>query len=385
MTVRVALVQRAVRRSTRPRTARASPSWPRAAPTSSCSPRCSRATSATPGSDLAAVRRAARRALRRRGWPAMAAEHGDHGRRRHVRGRRRPGPPVQHPGRRAARAAASYRKIHLYDSFGYRESDRLTAGPLGADRGRRSAGFRVGLMTCYDLRFPELARALVDAGADVLVVPAAWVAGDRARSSTGARWCRARAIENTVVRRRGRPARSALHRSLDGRRPPGRRRGRGRRGSPPCCEPRSTGASWPRPGEPTPRSPTVGCVTSPSRVQASPRSSSHSSTCPAASPGRAAHAAAAGDERRPIRPGCTASSTSCWCSPGLRRAWGLRGPLRPDVARRARAPWPSARRTARASPPGPVAGRRSSRRSPSSVGVAVAGARPRRPAPGPPS
>ena len=60
-------------------------------------------------------------------------------------------------------AEASYRKIHLYDSFGYRESDRLTAGalePVLVD----VAGFRVGLMTCYDLRFPELARALVDAG-----------------------------------------------------------------------------------------------------------------------------------------------------------------------------------------------------------------------------
>ena len=40
-------------------------------------------------------------------------------------------------------------------------------------------GWRVGLMTCYDLRFPELARPLVDAGAEVLVLPAAWVAGPR--------------------------------------------------------------------------------------------------------------------------------------------------------------------------------------------------------------
>ena len=34
-----------------------------------------------------------------------------------------------------------------------------------------------GVMTCYDVRFPEIARALVDTGADVLVLPAAWVAG----------------------------------------------------------------------------------------------------------------------------------------------------------------------------------------------------------------
>ena len=54
---------------------------------------------------------------------------------------------------------ASYKKIHLYDSFGYKESDRLVAGPVEpvlVDVG----GFRVGLMTCYDLRFPELAREL---------------------------------------------------------------------------------------------------------------------------------------------------------------------------------------------------------------------------------
>ena len=52
-------------------------------------------------------------------------------------------------------------------------------------------------MTCYDLRFPELARALVDAGAEVLVVPAAWVAGPR-KVDHWRTLVRARAIENTV-------------------------------------------------------------------------------------------------------------------------------------------------------------------------------------------
>ena len=91
---------------------------------------------------------------------------------------------------------ADYRKIHLYDSFGHRESDRLSAGevaevvvPLG--------GMSLGLMTCYDLRFPEQARALVDAGADVLVVPAAWVAGER-KVEHWRTLARARAIENTA-------------------------------------------------------------------------------------------------------------------------------------------------------------------------------------------
>ena len=73
---------------------------------------------------------------------------------------------------------ASYRKIHLYDSFGYQESDRIQAGPpipVAVSVG----GFRVALMTCYDLRFPELARAHSLAGTDVFVCPAAWVAGER--------------------------------------------------------------------------------------------------------------------------------------------------------------------------------------------------------------
>ena len=91
---------------------------------------------------------------------------------------------------------AGYRKVHLYDSFGYRESDRLTAGPLELTV-VELGGLRWGLMTCYDLRFPEQARLLVEAGADVLVVPAAWVAGDR-KVDHWRTLCRARAIENTV-------------------------------------------------------------------------------------------------------------------------------------------------------------------------------------------
>ena len=91
---------------------------------------------------------------------------------------------------------ASYRKIHLYDSFGYKESERLLAGelePVVVEIG----GFQVGLMTCYDLRFPELARALVDRGAELLVVPAAWVAGP-GKVDHWRTLLKARAIENTV-------------------------------------------------------------------------------------------------------------------------------------------------------------------------------------------
>ena len=89
----------------------------------------------------------------------------------------------------------TYRKIHLYDAFGFRESDQLTAGPA-EPLVVEVAGFRLGLMTCYDLRFPELSRALVDGGAEVLVVPAAWVRGPL-KEQQWSTLLAARAIENT--------------------------------------------------------------------------------------------------------------------------------------------------------------------------------------------
>jgi len=92
--------------------------------------------------------------------------------------------------------AGAYRKIHLYDAFGWRESDRLVPGD--GTRVVVSVGdHRVGLFTCYDLRFPELARALAaDDGADVLVVPAAWVRGPM-KEDHWSTLVRARGIENT--------------------------------------------------------------------------------------------------------------------------------------------------------------------------------------------
>lgn len=91
---------------------------------------------------------------------------------------------------------ATYRKIHLYDSFGYKESERLLAGPVDPVV-VEIEGVKVGLMTCYDLRFPELGRALVDRGAELLVVPAAWVAGER-KVDHWRTLLTARAVENTV-------------------------------------------------------------------------------------------------------------------------------------------------------------------------------------------
>ena len=93
----------------------------------------------------------------------------------------------------------AYRKVHLYDAFGTRESDRLEAGPAGVPPlVLRLGDLTFGVVTCYDLRFPESARRLVDAGADVIVVPAAWVDGPL-KADHWRTLLRARAIENTAV------------------------------------------------------------------------------------------------------------------------------------------------------------------------------------------
>lgn len=77
---------------------------------------------------------------------------------------------------REGEVIAHYHKLHLYDAFSMQESKRVDAGqalpPL-----IEVAGFQVGLMTCYDLRFPDMALALALQGAEILVLPAAWVRG----------------------------------------------------------------------------------------------------------------------------------------------------------------------------------------------------------------
>jgi predicted amidohydrolase len=89
----------------------------------------------------------------------------------------------------------SYRKQHLFDALGWTESDRLVGGELGNRLVFECADFTVGVMTCYDIRFPELARALVDDGATLLAVPSAWVAGVR-KPEQFRTLASARAIEN---------------------------------------------------------------------------------------------------------------------------------------------------------------------------------------------
>lgn len=89
-----------------------------------------------------------------------------------------------------------YRKTHLYDAFGAKESERIKPGdslfqPIETPFGK------IGLFVCYELRFPEIARHQALHGADILIVPSGWVNGPLKE----AHWrslVTTRAIENTV-------------------------------------------------------------------------------------------------------------------------------------------------------------------------------------------
>jgi predicted amidohydrolase len=93
--------------------------------------------------------------------------------------------------------AATYRKIHLFDVA-------VDDGPVDLESNRVSPGdravmsevdgIRFGLSICYDLRFPELYRALAVAGAEVLTVPANFT--ERTGRDHWEVLLRARAIEN---------------------------------------------------------------------------------------------------------------------------------------------------------------------------------------------
>jgi predicted amidohydrolase len=96
--------------------------------------------------------------------------------------------------------AATYRKIHRF-GFGLGEPLLMEAGEdlsmVDVPDSSSSAGYaRAALSTCYDLRFPELYRAQLDAGATLFVIPAAWPA---ARVHHWTLLAHARAIENQCV------------------------------------------------------------------------------------------------------------------------------------------------------------------------------------------
>jgi predicted amidohydrolase len=92
---------------------------------------------------------------------------------------------------------ATYRKTHLYDAFGADESTWVEAGALEPPQTFLVGQLRVGLQTCYDLRFPEVTRVLADAAVDLVLVPADWVPGP-GKVHHWRTLLTARAIENTV-------------------------------------------------------------------------------------------------------------------------------------------------------------------------------------------
>jgi deaminated glutathione amidase len=89
-----------------------------------------------------------------------------------------------------------YRKLHLYNALGFQESKKLLSGnklfsPVDSPLGK------LGLLVCYDLRFPELGRMLAIEGSNALVAPSGWVQGTM-KEDHWLTMCKARSIENGV-------------------------------------------------------------------------------------------------------------------------------------------------------------------------------------------
>jgi predicted amidohydrolase len=91
---------------------------------------------------------------------------------------------------------AHYDKIHLYDAYGFAESDTVAPGrePVLIDVG----GVSVGITLCYDIRFPELYVELAERGAEVITVHASWGTGP-GKLDQWTLLARARAIDTTGV------------------------------------------------------------------------------------------------------------------------------------------------------------------------------------------
>lgn len=89
---------------------------------------------------------------------------------------------------------ASYDKIHLFDAYGFAESDTVAAGQeplvLNID------GVGIGFTVCYDVRFPGLFTTLADRGAELICVAASWGAGPT-KIEQWELLARARALDST--------------------------------------------------------------------------------------------------------------------------------------------------------------------------------------------
>ena len=94
----------------------------------------------------------------------------------------------------SGKLVSTYRKLHLYDALGFRESDKLKAGDDVAMPVETGIDC-IGVMICYDIRFPELSRILAVLGAETLIAPSGWVQGDR-KVEHWQTMLQARALEN---------------------------------------------------------------------------------------------------------------------------------------------------------------------------------------------
>lgn len=89
----------------------------------------------------------------------------------------------------------TYRKTHLYDAFGYKESNEYKAGDKFFEPVDTPFG-KLGLFVCYEVRFPEVARYQKAKGAEIVIMPTAWFKGDL-KSHQFRTLITSRALENT--------------------------------------------------------------------------------------------------------------------------------------------------------------------------------------------
>ncbi len=90
----------------------------------------------------------------------------------------------------------THRKNHLFDAFDAKESNKVAAGdkitlPITTEFGR------ISIITCYEIRFPEISRILTLMGTEILVVPSAWKKG-LMKEEHWLTLVKARALENTI-------------------------------------------------------------------------------------------------------------------------------------------------------------------------------------------
>ncbi len=89
---------------------------------------------------------------------------------------------------------ASYDKIHMYDAWGFIESQHIAPGhdPVTITIG----GLTLGFATCYEVRFPEMFKYYAEHGAHAVILGASW-AGGPSKTDQWRNLCRARALDST--------------------------------------------------------------------------------------------------------------------------------------------------------------------------------------------